>query len=529
MPDTVYSEVVAHDVAVETGTSAGWREWAGLAVLVLPGVIVSMDSSVLFLALPFVSAALQPTSSELLWIGDIYGFLLAGLLIVMGTLGDRLGRRRLLMIGATAFAVASIVAAYSTSAPMLIIARALLGIAGATLAPSTLSLIRNIFHKEEQRQVAIGIWAGGFALGALLGPIVGGLLLQRFWWGSVFLINVPAMILLLMLGGIMLPEFRNPRPGTFDLHSAVLCIASVLLVIFGVKKTAEVGFRWSEVLAMFAGLTVGIAFVRRQQSLAEPMVDLTLFRDRSLSTALVAGILGLFGMVGFALFISQYLQLVLAMEPLVAALWLLPSFAAMIVGTMVANPLTRLVRRPYVLGGALAVAAIGCLILTRLEAEGALRCLILGHATIAGGVGVVMTLATEMVVAAAPPERAGVASAVSETGTEFGSALGIAILGSIGMAVYRGRVLESAVPALPWDAVQVAANSLGGATELAAGLPDQVRLTLLASARLAFTEGITVAAMAAACLLSCAAVAIVLLLRNVTPAHELADAEARPH
>jgi DHA2 family multidrug resistance protein-like MFS transporter len=496
-------------------------------VLVIPGVIVSMDSSILFLALPFVSADLQPTSSELLWIGDIYGFLLAGLLIVMGTLGDLVGRRRLLMVGAAAFAVASIVAAYSPSAPMLITARALLGIAGATLAPSTLSLIRNIFHREEQRQVAIGMWAAGFALGALLGPIVGGLLLQRFWWGSVFLVNVPAMLLLLVLGGTILPEFRNPRPGRFDLQSAVLCIASVLLVIFGVKRTAEVGFQWSAALAMCVGLIVGIAFVRRQQSLAEPMIDLTLFRNRSLSTALVAGILGLFGMVGFALFISQYLQLVLAMEPLVAALWLLPSFAAMIVGTVAATPLTHLLRRTYVLSGALAVAAIGCFILTRLDAEGALRSLIVGHATIAAGVGVVMTLATEMVVAGAPVERAGVASAVSETGTEFGGALGIAILGSIGMAVYRGRVLESGIPGLPWDAVQVAANSLGGATELAATLPDPVGLTLLASARLGFTEGIAAAAMAAACLLTCAAVAVILLLRNVSPVYEFADADAR--
>lgn len=529
MSNVVSSDVIAKTLATGTEPKAGCREWAGLGVLVLPGVIVSMDSSVLFLALPFLSADLKPTASELLWIVDIYGFLLAGLLIVMGALGDRLGRRRLLMIGATAFAIASLIAAYSANALMLITARALLGIAGATLAPSTLSLIRNIFHDEEQRQVAIGIWAAGFAVGALIGPIVGGLLLQNFWWGSVFLINVPAMMVLVSLGGFILPEFREAKPSRVDLQSTLLCIAAVLLVILGVKKTAEVGFHWLEAIAISVGLIVGAVFIRRQQVLAEPMVDLKLFGNRALSTALVAGTLGLFGMVGFALFISQYLQLVLGKEPLAAAFWMLPSFGAMIVGTIVATPLTRLIQKAYVLSGALATAALGCLVLTQLEAEGGLQSLILGHATIAGGVGVVMTLATEMVVAAAPAEHAGVASALSETGTEFGAALGIAILGSIGTASYRGRVLEGVVSELPVDALHAAANSLGAAVEMAAGLPDQVGAALLATTRLAFTEGIVSAAITATCLLVCAAVAIAVLLRNVRPAHAVEHGRDRQH
>src|SRR6188474_2903990 len=198
-------------MAAPLSNRAGRREWLGLAVIALPCVLYSMDLTVLELAVPRLSADLKPTAAQLLWILDIYGFLVAGSLITMGTLGDRIGRRRLLMIGAAAFGVASVIAAFSTSAEMLIATRALLGLAGATLAPSTLSLIRNMFLDQQQRTVAIGIWISSYSVGAAIGPLVGGILLEHFWWGSVFLIGVPVMVLLLVVGPMLLPEFRDPE------------------------------------------------------------------------------------------------------------------------------------------------------------------------------------------------------------------------------------------------------------------------------------------------------------------------------
>src|SRR5512145_2618073 len=223
------------------GQKATRREWIGLAVIALPCMLYSMDLTVLNLAVPQLSVDLQPTSAQLLWIIDIYGFLVAGSLITMGTLGDRIGRRRLLMIGAAAFGIGSVLAAFSTSAEMLIATRALLGLAGATLAPSTLSLIRNMFLDPHQRTFAIGVWVTSYSVGGAIGPLLGGIVLQYFWWGAVFLIGVPVMVLLLAVGPVLLPEFRDPRAGRLDLASAALSLGAVLAAIWGLKRIAEHG------------------------------------------------------------------------------------------------------------------------------------------------------------------------------------------------------------------------------------------------------------------------------------------------
>src|SRR5918995_1129543 len=242
---------------------AGRKEWIGLAVIALPCMLYSMDLTVLNLAVPALTQDLEPSSTQLLWILDIYGFLVAGSLITMGTLGDRIGRRRLLLIGAAAFGVASIVAAFSTSAEMLIVTRALLGLAGATLAPSTLSLIRNMFLDPGQRTTAIGVWITSYSVGGAIGPLLGGVLLEYFWWGSVFLIGVPVMVLLLAVGPVLLPEYRDPTTGLPDLSSALLSLAAVLLVIYGLKRIAEHGVGWVPVTATLAGVAIGAVFVRR--------------------------------------------------------------------------------------------------------------------------------------------------------------------------------------------------------------------------------------------------------------------------
>src|SRR5687768_7699207 len=223
---------------------AGRREWIGLSVIAIACVLYVMDLTVLHLAIPHLSRDLRPSSSQLLWIIDIYGFMVAGSLITMGTLGDRIGRRRLLMIGAAAFGIASIVAAFSTSPEMLIATRALLGLAGATIAPSTLSLIRNMFLNAEQRQTAIAVWITSFSVGAAIGPLLGGLVLEFFWWGAAFLLAVPVMIALLILGPRLLPEYKDPDPGRLDLVSAGLSLVAVLAMIYGLKQFAQDGVGW---------------------------------------------------------------------------------------------------------------------------------------------------------------------------------------------------------------------------------------------------------------------------------------------
>lgn len=472
---------------------AGRREWMGLAVIALPCMLVTMDLTVLNLAVPHLSADLKPSSAQLLWIVDIYGFLIAGSLITMGTLGDRIGRRRLLLIGAAAFGLASVLAALSPSSEMLIAARALLGVAGATLAPSTLSLIRNMFLDQRQRTVAIGVWSASFSAGAGVGPLAGGVLLEYFWWGSVFLLAVPVMVLLLAVGPRLLPEFRDPAAGRLDLTSAALSLAAVLAAIYGLKQTAENGFGWFPAVSIAAGLTVGVMFVRRQRSLADPLIDLRLFRAPTFSASLATNTLGLFIAVGPFLFIAQYLQSVLELSPLRAGLWTMPVSGGLIAGSIVAPVVVRLVRPATAIAAGMALAAAGLGVLTRVGPSD-LSSLVAGAVVCFLGVAMAVTLSTDLIVGTASPERAGSASAISETGTELGSALGIAVLGSIGSAVYRSEVADAIGPGIPSLAAEAARDTLGGAVSVAHQLPDQVGTALLDAARESFTLGLHVTA-----------------------------------
>jgi DHA2 family multidrug resistance protein-like MFS transporter len=496
---------------------AGRREWIGLAVIALPCLLYSMDLTVLYLAVPSLTAELEPSSAELLWITDIYGFFLAGFLITMGTLGDRIGRRRLLLIGAAAFGVGSVLAAFSTSVEMLIVTRALLGIAAATLAPSTLSLIRNMFLDPGQRTFAIGVWATSFSVGAALGPLLGGVLLEFFWWGSVFLLAVPVMALLLVLGPRLLPEYRDVDAGRLDLVSAGLSVVAVLAVIYGLKEIAANGFHGTPLLSIVAGLLVGAVFVQRQRTLPDPLIDLHLFRSRTFSASLAANTLSLAIAFGIFLFIAQYLQLVLGYSPLEAGLWTAPSAAGFIAGSMLAPLLVRIARPAYVVAGGLAVAAVGLGLLAQVESDSSVALIVLGSIVIALGVAAPVTLGTDLVVGSVPPERAGVASGISETGAELGGALGIAVLGSIGVAVYRSEIADAVPPGVPSDTSATAEDTLGGATEAVESLPGQVGDSLLDAARDAFTQGLQVAALTGAVVAVVAAVAAAVLLRRARP------------
>jgi DHA2 family multidrug resistance protein-like MFS transporter len=495
---------------------AGRREWIGLAVLALPCMLYSMDLTVLHLAVPALTRDLAPSAAQLLWIIDIYGFLVAGSLITMGTLGDRLGRRRVLLVGAAAFGVASVLAAFSTSAEMLIATRALLGIAGATVAPSTMSLIRNMFLHPRQFTTAIGVMISSYSVGAAVGPLLGGLLLEHFWWGSVFLAGVPVMALLLVVGPRLLPEYKDPNAGRPDLPSAGLSISAVLALIFGLKQVALAGLGWQPAVAVGAGLALGVLFVRRQRSLPEPMVDLTLFANRSFTAALGAYALSILAVFGAFLFVPQYLQLVRGLSPLHAGLWTLGWPLAFVVGSTVTPLLARRYPRALLMAGGLAVAAVGNLVLARIDGGSTLWVMVGGLVLVGLGLSPMFTLANDLIIGSAPPERAGVASGISETVAELGIALGIAGLGSVGTATYREH-LAAALPAdVPPEAVAAAHETLGGAVVAAAQLPDQLGTVLLEVARAGFVDGLQLTAGISAAVSVALAVLTVVLLRNTS-------------
>jgi MFS transporter, DHA2 family, multidrug resistance protein len=515
----------AEVTAAEAPPRAGRREWIGLAVLALACVLYAMDLTVLHLAVPSLSAELQPSSAQLLWITDIYGFMVAGFLVTMGTLGDRIGRRRLLLLGGAAFGVVSILAALAASAEQLIAARALLGVAGATLAPSTLSLIFAMFPDPKQRSTAIGVWITAFSAGGAIGPVLGGVLLERFWWGSVFLLAVPVMALLLALGPRVLPEYKDPNAGRLDLLSAAMSLVAVLAVVFGLKQVAQDGIGWQAGVAVVLGLAVGVLFVRRQRALADPMIDLGLFRSTVFNAALATNFLGIFIVVGYFLFVAQYLQLVLGLSPLEAGLWSLPSAVGFIVGSNLAPPILRRFRPAYVIGAGLALAAAGLAVLTQVGGSTSADLAILAGASLLVSLGLapVFTATTDLIVSSAPPERAGAASGISETGAELGGALGIALLGSIGVAVYRSE-LAAALPAgLPGEAAAVARDTLGGAVGVASQLPGEAGAALLEAAQDAFVRGMQLTVTLSAVAAAGVAVMATVLLRSVP-----AGAEAEP-
>jgi DHA2 family multidrug resistance protein-like MFS transporter len=474
-----------------------------------------MDLSVLYLAVPHLSADLRPSGAQLLWIMDIYGFLMAGFLVMMGTLGDRIGRRRLLLLGAAAFGATSALAAFSTSAEMLIVTRALLGVAGATLAPSTLALLRTMFHDPKQRTAAIGVWTVCFSAGSVLGPLAGGALLAHFWWGSVFLLGIPVMLLLLVVGPMLLPEHRNEGAGRVDVGSAAMSVVAVLGVIYGMKDIATHGVGLPSILSIVGGLAVGALFVLRQKRLADPLLDLGLFSTPRFGSAL--GIMGLAVLVmsGTLFFVAQYLQLVRGLSPLRAGLWMMPMALGVVVGAAVTAQAIRKVRQPFVMGGGLFVSCGAFLLLSRMETDSPIGLFVAGVFCMSFGVAPVMILGLELAVGSAPSERAGAASSVAETVQEFALGLGVAAIGSIGTAVYRSEVDGALPQGVPTDAARDAQDTLGGAVHAAEELPGALGDAMLEVTRAAFTEGLQTAATICAVVVAVGAVVTLTVLRNI--------------
>lgn len=486
------------------------RTWLGLAVLAFPTVLLGLDVTLLYLALPALALDLQPTNTQALWIMDAYGFMIAGFLITMGSLGDLIGRRRLLMIGGVAFVAASLLAAYSTSPGMLIFARAVLGVAGATLMPSTLALISNMFTIPAQRALAIGVWATMFALGMAAGPIVGGILLERYWWGSAFLVAIPMVGVMLVAAPLLLPEYRDPRGGRIDLISAVLSLGAILPIVYAMKETAKGGIDVGAMLALSAGVAFTIFFVRRQLRLKDPLLDIRLFANQAFTAALVILLFGLVGVGGIMLLVTQYLQLVAGLSPFAAGAWMGPPALMMFLAGVASPLLARRVRPGIIVGIALAISAVGYMLLTTISGSDGVGLLIAGLSLAYLGLGTIAALGTDLVVGTAPPAKAGSASAISEMAQELGIALGVATLGSLTTFVYRLEILAR-LPSTIAPLMKEALTDSLAASAVFEGLPAG----LLEQAQSAFITGLNCAALVSALITVILAILSFVFLRHV--------------
>ncbi|WP_413756381.1 MFS transporter [Streptomyces sp. MMBL 11-3] len=481
--------------------------WLALSVLVLAVLLVAVDATVLGLATPYISEDLKPSGTQLLWIGDVYSFVIAGLLVSMGSLGDRVGRKKLLLLGSVAFGLVSVLNAYATTPELMIVARALLGVAGATLMPATLALIRNLFHDPRERSLAIGIWGATASAGTAVGPVVGGFLLEHFWWGSVFLINLPVMAVLVLVGVKLLPESRNPEPGPWDLTSVALSLVGMVAVVYAVKEAASHGPGLTAGAVALLGAAALYGFVRRQLTLPVPLLNMRLFRDRGFSGAVLADLLTILGLAGVVFFLSQYLQLVQGRGPLEAGLAELPAAVGAVSAGLVAGTLARRFSVRAVVSGGLAAIGLGLGALTLLDRTTGYPLLGAALLVVGVGAGFSFTVTADVILSGVPKEQAGAASAVSETAYELGAALGIALLGSVVTGVYAGFTAPAGTPP---DIADAAHDSLGGAVEASSALPDPG--PLLDAARTAFVDGVALAAgLGAAVLLAASAAAWVLL------------------
>ncbi len=479
-------------ITESTAVTTSRRQWVGLCILCLATLLVSLDLFVMLLAIPAVTEALGATGSQQLWILDIYGFMVAGLMITMGNLGDRLGRRRLLLAAAAVFGAASVVAAFSVSPEMLIGARAVLGIAGAAIAPCTLSLISTMFPDARRRATALGVWAGCFTVGAIVGPIVGGVLLNHFWWGSAFLVGVPAMAILLAVGPFLLPEYRDKTAGRIDLPSVLLSLAAILPVIYGLKELASHGVSPVSVATLAVGVIIGWLFVQRQRRLADPLVDVQLFTRRTFSMTL--GSMLTYSMLsgGVMVFLAQYFQLVQGMTPLTAGFALVPGMITSTVAFQVTPRLARRVRPGVLIPAGLAVTVIGMVVMTQASSTAVL---VVAFALTCIGAPPLVTLGTGLVIGSVPPEKAGAAGALTQTSNEFGYALGIALLGSVVTAIYTSRM------------------SGQGGSSLGEAVSSNVPPAVLDAARDAFTSGLHVTAGITAVVLTAVGILLARTLR----------------
>ncbi|MFJ8002270.1 MFS transporter [Streptomyces sp. NPDC096310] len=501
----------------------GANRWIVLLILCVSLLLVALDATVLHVAVPAVTADLRPSGVELLWIVDAYPLVCAALLILFGTLGDRVGRRRVLLTGYALFGVASALAAFADTPLILIAARALLGVGGAMIMPATLSILRAVFPDRRERAMAIGIWTAVAAVGAAVGPVLGGFLVEHFWWGSVFLVNIPLLALLMPLGRFVLPESKGVGDGPWDVLGALTAAAGVLGVVYGVKRlgAGEGPLGPMTLVPLCVGAALLVLFVRRQRRRTHPLIDVRMFARPTFSTSVGCIVLAMLALVGLELIAVQYLQLVLGLSPLQTGLRLLPlTFAAMAAGVTGSATLSRLgPRRMVAWGFVLTAAAVLLLVMMGQHDRPAL--LTTGFVLLGFGLQTTLFGAYESMLSEAPPEQAGGAAAIGETSYQLGAGMGIALLGSVMNAVYAPAM--TSVKGVPPGASTAAADSLGEAYQVATRLGGPAGQALRTAARESFVHGLHVTLLVSVGLLLLGALAALRLPRAMecaTPAVE---------
>ncbi|MCX2953681.1 MFS transporter [Lentzea sp. NEAU-D7] len=492
-----------------TSRAAGY---ATIFVSCLAQLIVTVDMTVLYLAVPELTVELGASSVSMLWIVDIYGFTMAGLLVTMGNLGDRVGRRRMLVCGVVAFAVASVLTAYAPTAELLIIARALLGVAGAAILPTTTSLLRVVFTTQKARTAAVGASAGVSAAGFAVGPILGGVLLNQFWWGSVFLVNVP-IALLILVAAKFIPESRAPHRLRLDLASVLLSVVGVVAVVYTIKSVLHVGLGQPTVLgALVLGVFALGLFARRQLRLPVPLIDLRLFRSREFTSSVGSNLIAVFTLSAFGFIVSQYFQLVLEWAPLKAGLAYVPgALAAVVAGGVLAAPAIGRLGRGYAVALGLLLIAIGFGMLATVQMDSPYGLVVVAQIAVGAGAGLTLTVTGDTILGTVPRDRAGAAAAISVTAYELGGALGIAIVGSVISGIYRAQlVLPQGVPQATVERVQ---ESFSAA--VVSGLPEPAATAVQTAATEAYLGGIRTSMMFCAAITVLLAVVVARFLRGV--------------
>jgi len=453
---------------------ATWREWVGLGALTIAVFMLSTDMTVLFLATPSIAADLEPSGTQMLWIIHVGELLAVGFALTMGRLGDNVGRRRLLMIGVSVYGAASFLAAFSTEPWMLIAARALLGVATATVMPSTMSLLRNMFFDPKQFSVAIAINLSAFSAGMALGPPMGGLLLDYFGWGSVFLINVPIALVLLAISPL-LPEYRNKDSKRIDFISVLLSSLALVTFIFGLQEIANAGFNMLYAGSVVIGVGAGILFIRRQLKAEDPLLDLSMFRIRIFNFSLIALMIIILVTTGADMFFAQHLQAVVGLTPTEAGLLLIIPALLSMAGTFISPVLTRWIRPAYAMAAGLLAALTGALLILLTIHDAGPLILIIGASLLAFGVGPVMTITGEQLISSVPQERAGSASAMSDVSGGFGSVMSIAFIGSLGILVYRLALVDSLPAGVPSEIADLVMENVGSAVAVSERFPEMLQ------------------------------------------------------
>lgn len=448
------------------------RRWAAVAVLTASLLVITMDMTILNIALPEMAAELHPTSDQQLWIIDVYSLVLAGLLVSFAAIADRWGRKRMLLLGYTIFGGASLLILFATSAESVIAIRALLGIGGAMIMPITLSLIRVIFTDPKERATALSIWAAVSGLGAAVGPLVGGLLLEHFSWHAAFLINVPLMIAGVIAGIFLLPESRVSSTGRLDFLAAILSLAGMTLLVWAIKMFGKASsFLVPDALIAFAAGAALLAwFIVRSMRSTTPLLELRLFRNRAFSAGIIAALGSTFAMVAALLLVAQWMQLVDGASPVEAGIRMFPIAIAGAIASLSAPPLARLIGARAVLAGGVGLAGVGMLLVGMQPGTLTNVTVILALTLVGAGTGS-LAIGSAMIMHSSPEEKAGSAGALEETSYELGAVLGVAILGSISALLYRAELIRSGVlGGIDPDLAGQAKESLGAAVGISGEL-----------------------------------------------------------